>query len=470
MTISDIVTGKVLVPESEPFMRGWAIARKNAAPEIIDDVLCLRLKEIFDLFIMGSIIWYYENGVYHPDRSGAVMKTVIRMHLPQECRKDPTITRIHKLLLSDATLMVKDTDVNDHPKHWINTRSGMFDVQQWKLIDHDPKYRSINQIPHPFTGGEPSGEEGKVLQGFLDKAIPNKQDQTTVFEMTGVSCSVNTDFQKGVVFQGQGATGKSTLLNVIEAAVGEVNTSSVPLQKLESRFYPVQLIGKLINICSDLPSARMEFTGNFKAITCGESVIDSYKGKDEFCFRSNAKMWFSCNELPTIADRSNGFYRRLVIITMNEKPEKPDPNLTKKLTDLKEINYFLYQSFKAYAAALERGKITESEEALQAVQKYRCSNDTTEGFMQENYEVTDNKKDRVLRSDLYDGYEKYCGDLKTQALNPRNFYEVLRQKGFRETGINGSRYFCYLKEKPATFSDEPATEEDYLDVAEELFG
>lgn len=477
MTISDIVTGAVFVPETEPFLTGWAIPRKNAAPDIIDDVLCQELTRKFDLFILGSIIWYYEGGVFHPDRSGSVMKTVIRMHLPQECRRDPIISRIHKLLLSDANLMVDEADVNDHQEHWINTRSGMFDVLTWELKEHSPEYRSINQIPHFFDGSKPPKGAGKVIQGFLNESLPDKQDQKTVFEMTGESCSVHTDFQKCVVFQGQGATGKSTLLNVIEASVGIENVSNVPLQKLESRFYPVRLIGKLVNMCSDLPSSRMEFTGNFKAAVCSEGMNDSYKGKDQFDFKSHAKMWFSCNELPTIADRSNGFYRRIVILTMNQKPKKPDPNLTKKLTAPSEINYFLYRSFKAYAEALKRGKITESKNARMAVMKYRCSNDTTEGFMKENYEITDNKSDRVLRSVVYKGYEGYCDELKTQALNPRNFYEVLRQKGFQETSVKGLDYFCYLKPKEPTFTDgsptqgdDSPTPEDEIEIGSQLFG
>ena len=39
----------------------------------------------------------------------------------------------------------------DKPKNWINFRNGYFDVMQWKMFPHDPKYLTVNQIPHPFN-------------------------------------------------------------------------------------------------------------------------------------------------------------------------------------------------------------------------------------------------------------------------------------------------------------------------------
>lgn len=465
MKITDIVSGKYKVPDSE--MRQWIVEGKNTA--VLDDVLCEELVRKFDIFIMGSIFWYYEDGVFRPDRSGSVIKTLIKMHIPQHTRRDNTVSRIYRLLLSNANLETCAEDVNKHPSHWINTQSGMFDVLRWENLPHDPKYKSINQIPHHFDGHEPPRNDGELIQSFLNQALPDKADQTTIFEMVGESCSVDCRYQKSIVLQGQGSTGKSTLLNVVAAAVGPENISGVPLQKLENRFYPVQLIGKLVNICTDLPSARMEFSGNFKAAVCNEILNDSFKGKDQFDFRPCAKMWFSCNELPTVSDKSDGFYRRIIILTMNHKPDKADPNLSKRLTSEKEMYYFLFHSFKAYAEALKRGTLTESETAKTAALKYRHSNDPIEAYMYESYETTNDKSDRVLRSQIYSGYVKYCAELGAKELNAKNFYETLRQKGYKETCVNGSRYFCYIRSKPATFDGEPATSQEDMKTAESLF-
>ena len=57
------------------------------------------------------------------------------------------------------------------------------------------------------------------------------------------------------------------------------------------------------------------------------------KNRDPFSFQSNARLLFSCNSIPkNYGDRSDGFYRRLIIIRFNHAvpQEKKDPNLLDK--------------------------------------------------------------------------------------------------------------------------------------------
>ena len=477
MTIADVINGKVKIPSLE--MDAWTKFRKTDGEEIevYDDILCQELVRRFDFFVNGGICWFYEDGVFVPDTNGSTAKTLIRKFIPQKVRKDTIISRVYRMLLSDKKLEVKDKEIINHPAHWINTKTGMFDPEKWEHHPHSPKYRSINQIPHPFTGEEPDKEDGKEIEAFLNEALPDKDNQKTIYEVSGNSCCCDCRFQKAIAIQGQGATGKSTLLNLIEATVGRDNISHVPLQKMEARFYPVQLIGKTVNSFSDLPSEQMPFTGNFKAAVCGEPINDSFKGKDQFDFIPYTKCWFSCNELPRVSDTSDGFYRRLILITMNVKPKKPDPKLTEKLTRPKAINYFLYKSIKAYHEALKKGSLTESAEARETVTDYRHHNDPIEGYMCEHWQITDNVQDRVARKELYEGYKAYCKDLGVQEKNANNFYDILRQKGYRRADLNGRRCFGYLKWKPATEDPESATEgatkgateAEMLKIAEELF-
>ena len=56
-----------------------------------------------------------------------------------------------------------------------------------------------------------------------------------------------------------------------------------------------------------------------------------------FFFKNRAKFIFSCNELPQVLDdRSNGFYRRLLIIRFNDAGAFI-PDLESKLSDEKRL-------------------------------------------------------------------------------------------------------------------------------------
>lgn len=58
--------------------------------------------------------------------------------------------------------------------------------------------------------------------------------------------------QQFIALVGEGANGKSVLLEVLRNLVGWENCSSVALEDFVERFAMAATIGKLINVCSDI--------------------------------------------------------------------------------------------------------------------------------------------------------------------------------------------------------------------------
>lgn len=81
----------------------------------------------------------------------------------------------------------------------------------------------------------------------------------------------DTSFQKAILLIGDGANGKSTYLRGVQAFIGKDDTTAVNLHKLESDHFSVaRLIGRLANMCPDLPSTDLASTSVFKTITGGD--------------------------------------------------------------------------------------------------------------------------------------------------------------------------------------------------------
>lgn len=100
---------------------------------------------------------------------------------------------------------------------------------------------------------------------------------------------------------------------------GIENASAIPLQKISDRFTTAKLLYKTVNVCGDLENAPLKDTSVIKQLTGEDLVQGEYKGGEIFFFKNRAKFIFSCNELPQVLDdRSNGFYRRLLIIRFND--------------------------------------------------------------------------------------------------------------------------------------------------------
>ena len=69
--------------------------------------------------------------------------------------------------------------------------------------------------------------------------------------------------------------------------VGADNVSNETLQRLVSnRFAAASLVGKLANICTDLPTKRLEDTHLFKGITGGDPIQAERKYQPPFSYKA----------------------------------------------------------------------------------------------------------------------------------------------------------------------------------------
>ena len=75
--------------------------------------------EDYKVFILGGVPFVYDNGVYVPDRTGALLKSIIKEYIAIHLIKSTTISRIYNLFLQDYSLEVNEEQVNNYPATWI---------------------------------------------------------------------------------------------------------------------------------------------------------------------------------------------------------------------------------------------------------------------------------------------------------------------------------------------------------------
>lgn len=413
------------------------------------------------LFVLGGVPYIYDGGVYLPDENGSRLKTLIRACIYPEYIKSTTIKRVYDLFIGAAELQAKYDDLNQYPAHWINFRNGFFDPVARVMIPHDPKYKAMNQIPHCYNpGGDPRGD---AVEEWLRFIVPDQDDREMLLEFAGYSMTRDVRQQKFLILNGEGGTGKSTVIRMIEAVIGSNNLSSISLSELTQRFSSYGLLGKLLNSCADLEISALEDTSTLKKALGEDTLRGEAKGKDAFPFKSYAKMVFSCNELPIVkAEKTNGFYRRLLILTMNRVPATVKTDLFDQLRN--EIDYFIRLCVEALARMYARGVILASDNSAQAVERLRMDSDTVEAFLQEETHKVQGV--RVERGQLFQRYQDYCFASDRTALTRNNFFKSVRCKGFTEIKTMGVRYFEGISfEKPAL---KTALPDGYVVVDETL--
>ena len=419
------------------------------------------IKDNYFIFIC-EFPYLYSEGVYLADQNGTKVKQIIRSFLYPKFIKSRTIHQIYNLIVEAEELQKDFSSLNIHPKSYINFRDCMLDVKTMKKFPHNPAYLSINQIPFYYADVEKAAE-GQEIEKFFAFIFLSADDRKMLLEYAGLCLTVDTSQQRFLTLCGLGGTGKSVLIRLLENAVGIRNVSNVSLQELNKRFSTSLLVGKTLNSCADLSMEALEDSSTIKKLLGEDFVMAEFKGQNAFMFKNYSKMLFSTNMLPMITtERTNGFFRRLLILKMDRQPEKPDMELADRL--LTEMPYFLKLAVQALNELYQRGIITVSENSKQAVLQMWKDSDVVQAWIDDCCTVGADLK--TERTALFENFEKYCKEEERQALTRNGFFKALRTKNFSETkDTRGTRYFRGISIEKVPLKS--AANDGFLPVTEE---
>lgn len=191
--------------------------------------------------------------------------------------------------------------------------NGLLDWKSGELRSHTPDHLSTIQLPVKW---DPDATCPGIAR-FLSEVLPDEACSALVFEIAGYAFYPRSLFHKAVMLCGPGRNGKSVLLSILRAMLGEGNVAAVPLQRLsETPFAVAQLCGKLGNICGDLDARAIHRTDMFKMLTGGDAIHAEKKFKPPFEFKSFALPIFAANEVPLSADQTPAWFERWLIVPM----------------------------------------------------------------------------------------------------------------------------------------------------------
>lgn len=380
-------------------------------------VLAKHLSETRDVYYGGESFLIYENGVYNISGEKEAGRIIMDYMLPNYC----TMASIRDCRDQWDILVSMDFDVFNRNPYLVNVRNGLLDIRDMSFKEHTPSYLSTVQLNVEYNPHAHCPQFEKFLNEVLDcRLIPLVQ------EILGYLLTTNTSAQKSFVLLGPARTGKSTLLWVVEyLLLGKKNVSNIPWQEIGDKFKTAELLGKLANVFSDLPSKSIDDTGIFKVVTGEDYLMAEKKNKNPFKFRPFARLVFSCNELPkNYVDRTEGFYRRLIIVPFNRQIEKNkiDKALKYKFQREKEgiLNWALEGLKRLYENNFE---FSENELTDEVKKEYKRENNNVISFVEECCEI--DSLFSCSRIELYESYKEFCGESGLKLLSQIKFNKEL---------------------------------------------
>ncbi|EOU1559470.1 DNA primase [Clostridium perfringens] len=401
-------------------------------------VLAKHLSETRDVYYGGESFLIYENGVYNISGEKEAGRIIMDYMLPNYC----IMASIRDCRDQWDILVSKDFDDFNRNPYLVNVRNGLLDIRNMSFKEHTPSYLSTVQLNVEYNPQVDCPQFKKFLNEVLDcKLIPLVQ------EIVGYLLTTNTASQKAFVFWGPARTGKSTLLWVVEyLLLGKKNVSNIPWQEIGDKFKTAELLGKLANVFSDLPSKSIDDTGIFKVVTGEDYLMAEKKNKNPFKFKPFARLVFSCNELPrNYVDRTEGFYRRLIIVPFNRQIEKSKIDKALKYKFQREKEGILNWALEGLKRLYENNFEFSENELTDGVKKeYKRENNNVISFVEECCEI--DSLFSCSRIEIYEAYKEFCVEAGLKALSQIKFnkelegnFNITRSRSGKLRSWNGVR-------------------------------
>jgi putative DNA primase/helicase len=199
-----------------------------------------------------------------------------------------------------------------------------------ELRKHTPAWFTAVCLPQEYDAGATAPK----WNAFLDEVLEGDAERIGLLqEWFGYSLVYDTKLHKFMMLEGDGANGKSVVLEILRVVLGEDNVAAVPLELFGQRFQLTPTLHKLANIAPETDERARVDLGTLKQFVGGEMMQWDRKGIEQIQARPTARLIVATNNRPAFADRSSGLWRRLLLIPFRVTiaPEHQDPDLVNKL-------------------------------------------------------------------------------------------------------------------------------------------
>ena len=337
----------------------------------------------------------------------------------------------------------------------IGFANGVLDIGTGAFMDYTPDMVITNIIPHRFDWNAQDDDVDALLERIScgDPAI-----RANLEEVIGLCMYRSNEYATCPVLIGTGANGKSTYINMLRNVLGDENVSSMDIATMGERFQAASLAGKLANLGDDISNERLR--GNvlavFKKVVTGEPIRTDVKGGAAFEFKPYCTPIFSCNEMPSLGDSTDGMMRRLFPIPFEARFSAADagydPQIGRKMRTERAAERLCVLGIYGLQRVVFNNGMSANEQSTEMRREIATSNNNVLAWM-EDEERTPDSIDGLACSTVYDAYRWWCQGSGAQPCGKNKFGRELKALyGFKSASVpdgSGSSVRVYKRKAQA---------------------
>ena len=283
-----------------------------------------------------------------------------------------------------------------------------------------------NRLPVKYDPKAVSPDRWLIfLHELLDDA-----DIPTLQEYLGYCLIPSTKGQKMMLIVGKGGEGKSRIGLVLKRLMGDA-ASNGSVQKVENnRFARADLERRLLMIDDDMDMNALPKTNYIKTIVTAEAKLDlERKGVQSYQRDIYARfLCFGNGALTALHDKSDGFFRRQIVLTTKDRPagRADDPFLVDKLLREKE-GIFLWCLEGLHRLIGNNYQFSISGKARENMETVKRSSNNVIEFLQSEGYIRFKADSEASSKAIYEAYTRWCDDNAQKPMSANRVSSELAQ-------------------------------------------
>jgi len=196
--------------------------------------------------------------------------------------------------------------------------NGVIDIRNMTMRPHRKEDYLQTCIPWEYSEKAQCPELMRCLDNYFGRDHDGDLKIAALQEYFGYCLMPHARYKKALLCVGESDCGKSTIPFLLRQLLGGENIAAVSVEHMDDDRKRAPLLGKLVNLLTELTSDALIADGGFKTlVSTEEPILFDPKHLAPVMDIPICKHVIVTNKKPRINDKSNATYRRLLLIHFN---------------------------------------------------------------------------------------------------------------------------------------------------------
>lgn len=348
---------------------------------------------------------------------------------------DKTMSAVLRIASHDPSLATRSEAWDAHP-YLLNTLGGVIDLRTGEMLPHD-----AGLLLTQMAGASPGTGCPRWLSFLYEVTGGDPELQAYLKRLFGYCLTGDTSEQMFAFLLGNGANGKSVLINTIAAILGDYVATATNETFMASRSdrHLTELAGlraaRLV-IVPETEPGRSWAESRIKSVIGGDKIRANFMRQDHFEFAPQFKLLVAGNHRPELSSVGEAMRRRLHLVPFEVTfaPDQRDLHLAAKL--LEERDGILGWMLEGCAEWQQDG-LSPPERVLRAVSRYFEDEDLVGQWIDECCQR--GPALMATSRQLFNSWSNWATETGHTAGNQKSLGSALRARGYESGKIRGHR-------------------------------